>query len=225
MILSVIKGCYPYFSVIALIVIIWRIRIKAWTRKESLLLAFFLAHLILEILQIVVGDGKWSISRRYLLPVAPLLFVWTAYGASRIYHAYRVKIPRGIWMALIAALVLFSLYDGIAPSLKGLYSKRKKGESEVIAMAAPVIRQHYTGVREDAPPPHKLIYRSPFRPVVWCKFPAVGLMAGGRSEPSPFEEKPDFYVLPDKAPYPTDTVEIATIHAQNFKYIIYQRRN
>ncbi|NMD89250.1 hypothetical protein HF882_21935, partial [Victivallis vadensis] len=85
MISAIVKGSYPYFSLLAFCVIVWRIKTGLWNRRETIVLVCFAGHLLLEILQLIVGDGKWEISRRYLLPAAPLLFGWTAYGLLILY--------------------------------------------------------------------------------------------------------------------------------------------
>lgn len=111
MICAIIKGCYPYFSILAFCVIVWRIKAGLWNRRETIVLVCFAGHLLLEILQLIVGDGKWEISRRYLLPAAPLLFGWTAYGLRVLYLQYRFRIPAWcLWSAgCLALAILFSM--------------------------------------------------------------------------------------------------------------------
>ena len=143
MISVIVKGCYPYFSILAFCVIVWRIKAGLWNRRETIVLVCFAGHLLLEILQLIVGDGKWEISRRYLLPAAPLLFGWTAYGLRVLYLQYRFRIPAWcLWSAGCLALAIL-FFDGMAPSLKNYYSRRKHGELEVIAQAVPAIRANY----------------------------------------------------------------------------------
>ena len=71
---SSLKGFYPYFAIPAFIIVIYRVRKKLWTRSESLLLLFVILHLVFEALQILIGARTLYMSRRYLLPCAPLLF-------------------------------------------------------------------------------------------------------------------------------------------------------
>lgn len=223
MTIAIFKGCYPYFSLFAVCVIIWRIRTGLWNRRETIVLGCFAAHLLLEVLQIIIGDGKWEMPRRYLLPAAPLLFCWTAYGLRELYRKYRARIPAwGIWCSVFAAITLL-LYDGMAPTLKDYYSKRKKGVTKVIAVAAPWIQREYSGKKQDAPPRHRPVYRSPYRPVVKSDFPALGFLAGGRSEPSPFNDAPDFWVLSKTTLSPADGVFCCEFTADDFAYVIYRR--
>lgn len=224
MIVTVFKGCYPYFSLLAFFVIIWRIRTGLWNRRETVVLACFLGHLLLEILQLAVGDGKWDFSRRYLLPTAPLLFAWTAYGLWSLYRKYRMKIPMWSLWSVAVLLIVCLLYDGLAPSLKNYYSKRKKGAAKVIAVAVPWIKAHDSGLPPDTPPRHLQMYRSPYRPVVKSDFPALGFLAGGRSEPSPFEDIPDFWVLVSTLPVPEGSEKCHEFSVGMAEYIIYRRR-
>ena len=225
MIIAVFKGCYPYFSLLAICVIIWRIKLKLWSRQETIVLTCFTTHLLLEILQVIIGDGKWEISRRYLLPAAPLLFSWTAYGIWILYQKYCLHLPRwNVWGGIILMAIL-SLYDGLLPSLKNYYSKRKCGEAGVIATAAPWIKLHHSGKKQDFPQRHLLLYRSPYRPVVKSNFPALGFFAGGRSEPSPFRESPDFWVLPTTLPPPQGYKSCYKFTVGVFSYTIYQNKH
>lgn len=221
MISAIVKGCYPYFSILAFCVIVWRIKAGLWNRRETIVLVCVIGHLLLEILQLIIGDGKWEISRRYLLPATPLLFGWTAYGLRVLYLQYRSRIPAWcLWSAGCLALAVL-LFDGMAPSLKNYYSKRKRGELEVIAQAVPAIRANYVGPATDQVPAHRQIYHSHRRPVVWSEFPAVAFFAGGRSEPSPFCDTPDFWILRPNEPEPPAR-KLLEMNANGFCYILYQ---
>ena len=79
------------------------------------------------------------------------------------------------------------------------------------------------GVCRDNVPVDKLIYHSPYRPVVWSEFPSIGFRAGGRSEPSPFGEIPDYWVLRAGDPPPSGAYRLAEIDARGFSYIIYKK--
>lgn len=223
MTVTVFQGMYPYYSAIALVVMIMRIRRRLWTRTETLLLACVLIHAVGEILQIVLGDAKSDLPRRYLLPVAPLLFAWTAYGLCRLWRVCRGWPLRAV--LVVAAMVLSAvlLYDGMLPTIKNRRPKYKKSETaRLIGAAVPIIRQNYRGASEERPPVHKLMYRSPYRPVVFCKFPHAAFAAGGRAEPSPFLDKPDFWILPIGDPPPADAVKIADIDTGKSRYAIYK---
>ena len=107
------------------------------------------------------------------------------------------------------------------PALKNYYSRRKHGELEVIAQAVPAIRANYVGPATDQVPAHRQIYHSHRRPVVWSEFPAVAFFAGGRSEPSPFCDTPDFWILRPNEPEPPAR-KLLEMNANGFCYILYQ---
>ena len=225
MIESIFKGMYPYFSIFAFLIIICRIAAKRWTKAETLLLLCLVLHTVGQILQVVAGDGKWDIPRRYFLPASPLLFVWTAYGVYGMIRRYRQTFCtyKRYWVAIAVLLGMLLLYDGFAPTLKAMYSKRKRGEAALAAAAVAVIRADYQGPLKEKVPVHKLIYHSPYLPVVWCEFPVIGLLAGGRAEPSPFEDKPDYWVLRSGELPPPEAVRLMEINAQGFIYVLYKR--
>mgnify|MGYP001226798993 CR=1 FL=1 len=224
---AVFKGMYPYFGVAALAVILWRIVTGRWTKAETMILICLLFHTVGQIVQVAVGDGKLDMSRRYFLPAAPLLFVWTAYGVDLITWRYRRTfcIHRKYLIAVVVMLVILLFYDGFAPTLKGIYSERKRGEAVLVEKAVIVIQNDYHGVWRDNSPVDKLIYHSPYRPVVWSEFPSIGFRAGGRSEPSPFGDIPDYWVLRAGVPPPSGAYRLAEIDAQGFSYIIYKKTN
>lgn len=58
-------------------------------------------------------------------------------------------------------------------------------------------------------------------PVVWSEFPAVAFFAGGRSEPSPFCDTPDFWILRPNEPEPPAR-KLLEMNANGFCYILYQ---
>ena len=220
---TILQGGYPYFSVIALVVMIMRIRRKLWTRAETLLLVCVLLHATGEILQIVIGDAKSDLPRRYLLPVAPLLFAWTAYGLCRLWRSCRNWPMRTVLVAAAAELGAVLIYDGMLPTIKNRRPEYQKSErTRLVIEAARIIRKNYRGISEERPPVHKLMYRSPYRPVVFGKFPYAAFAAGGRAEPSPFLDKPDFWVLRIEEPPPADAVKIADVDTGGARYAIYQ---
>ena len=48
--------------------------------------------------------------------------------------------------AVVIMLVILLFYDGFAPTLKGIYSERKRGESVLVEKAVMVIQNDYHGV-------------------------------------------------------------------------------
>ncbi len=220
--IPLLKGIYPYFSIVAFAVIVHRIRKKLWTPAETILLLIYVVSTLLPILQIMIADNKVEFSQRYLLPSAPLLFGWAAYGVFMVYERYKGKYVRQLCV-LGAILALALLLDGWGATMKFYTSRRMRVERIVTDTAATFIRGHYTGPKLDSPTRNLDVYHSPFRPVVWNgkKFPFIGAAAGGRPEPSAFNDKPDYWVLPAAAS-PAGK-ELHRFTALGEEYVIYGR--
>ena len=219
--IQIIRGCYPLFAVIAVGVMIWRIKTRTWRRGESVILAALVLHIILEYLQLVAGDGKCDLPRRYLLPVAPLLFVWTAQGAVEIFRKWQaVK----FWKYAAASLiVMFLIYDGMKPSLKHYLPGRKGTEAQICTIAGKWIREDYQGKKQTAASRHGYMYHSPYLPTVYCRYQNLSYSSGGRVEPSPFCDLPDYWVIPESEELPVGGVVKHTFRAGKEKFLICKR--
>lgn len=223
MIVPLLKGCYPYFSLIAIAVIIWRIRTKRWTAPETLVALALVLHIFLEFMQMLVGDGKFEMHRRYLLPVAPLFFIWTAYGIIELYQKFLLRKHKKMVIEGVLILVIFCLYDGIRPSLRHRFSKKKAIETQVSFLAGTWIRSDYDGPAQNSAIQHPDMYHSPFLPTVQSPFPAVAFVCGGRAEPSPFCDPPDYWVLSEITPAPEHAEEKCRFKAGKYHFVIYKR--
>lgn len=179
---AVFKGFYPYFAIPALAVICYRIHRRLWTRGETFLLVFVLAHALLQILQIVVGTHILYISRRYLLPCAPLLFGWCAWGIWTFSVWFRNRCGergRAALIAVCSVLAVLLVADSLAPTLKRHLSGEKSREREIVETVAPVLREDYRGTRRSVPVRDSERYISGFRPVVVSDYPSLGYWSGG----------------------------------------------
>ena len=144
---GVFKGFYPYFFLPALPVIAWRLARRKMSVEEKILLAALLGHTALLILQIGVYDQYLYVSRRYLLPAAPLAFGWTAMAVllcnewlrsklkSKTYGLLAIALP-----SLIGALLLL---DATAPILKVQLSEKKRLQQEALFKCAAWIKSDY----------------------------------------------------------------------------------
>ncbi len=212
---NIIKGFYPYFAVPAAAGIAWRIAAKRWRRAESIVLGLALAHLLLLLAQSGL-EGNWYLSRRYLLPAAPLLFGWAAWFIAQCYRRF----PRIIVILAIAA-GLFLLYDAFRPALEEF--TRTKGRRRLLAveLIAPVIRADYSGPAFFRPRLQWREYCSPARPVVRSPFPILGLSAGGRHWEESTSESltPDYWVAETNSPPPNDRyVPMETFVLEEIEY-------
>ena len=93
-------GTYLHYSIIAFAVIVYRLTSDRWTKNESTLLFLFLAFYFGTVAQILVVDRILFVSRRYLLPFAPLLFGFTAIGVVKFYD----WLKRPLLFAILAVL-------------------------------------------------------------------------------------------------------------------------
>ena len=223
MIEPLLKGCYPYFSLFAIAIIIWRIRTKRWTMQETIVALALLLHGVLEILQLWIGDGKFAMHRRYLLPVAPLFFVWTAYGMVELYQYYDLgKYKKWLFVA-IAISALFLFYDGIRPSLRHRFSAKKGIEAQTARFAGEWIRADYCGPLRISAARHPEIYHSPFLPTIQSPFTSIAYACGGRAEPSPFCDPPDYWVLSETIPAPEKAKAAYRFCVDKNHFVIYKR--
>ncbi len=182
---SLVKGAYFFFSLPALAIILWRIYRRRWTRAESILLALFLGHTLIILLQIIIVDHKLYVSRRYLLPAVPLIFGWTAMAAWWIHRQLLHKLPPnwGKWVfAILCIAAGIGLYiDALMPQIKMYSTSKRVLERQAAETWAEFIRNDYHGSRR--PAGHKINiheYRTFFRPTVACaEIPALGYLAGG----------------------------------------------
>ncbi len=138
-----IKGFYPYFALPALAVMVGRLRRGGWRPEETLLLLALALGAGSMIVQIAAADRTWYMSRRYLLPFAPVLcgflgWGWVAVGARLTMRTRR-------W-ALGAAVVLGVLLygDALRPALKDYTSARRRRHRAEIQALAEAIRADRT---------------------------------------------------------------------------------
>jgi len=182
---SVAKGYFFWFAIPAVVMIVLRIRSREWTGSETLLLAVWAGHGLLLILEILIFDRYLYVSRRYLLPAAPLAFGWTAlairelYGfcARRFSAAGVRKIATGIAILAGAALYL----EAIAPELKARFYPDEMERRDAMLVWSAKIRALYPGPSHQAAPLRRTeSYHTFRRPLVVCEaLPQLGYLAGG----------------------------------------------
>lgn len=183
---SSLKGFYPYFAIPAFIIVIYRVRKKLWTRSESLLLLFVILHLVFEALQILIGARTLYMSRRYLLPCAPLLFGWCAWGIAEFHHHLKSLLCPGGRIAfniILFILAVILLIDGLMPTVKSYTSPEKSHKRKIVETLTPLLREDYKGVRFTPRPTEASRYQAPFRPIVASRYPALGYWSGGSHVP------------------------------------------
>lgn len=221
---AIIKGFYPYFALPALIVIGYRIYRKRWTRGETFLLAFVLGHTLLQVFQTVAGTHIFYISRRYLLPCAPLLFGWTAWGILALFAWSKKrygKRGRRILLSACSILAVLLIADSLVPTLKEYLPGKKSVERQVVETVAPVLRSHYHGAARSAPVWDSECYLSPFRPVVVSKYPALGYRSGGAHATPAAKIRYDYWLVEEGERPPANGSEVFFFEISGKQYRVY----
>jgi 4-amino-4-deoxy-L-arabinose transferase-like glycosyltransferase len=183
---SLIKGFYPYFFLMAIPVIFLRIHYKKWQKEETILLIAVMGHALLLIAQIAIFDHKLYVSRRYLLPVSPLAFGWSAIFIIWIWTYLNKLVPRyanryTAW--IIASLLAALLYlDGAVPAIKNYTNRQKKRERRATMALAAWIKNDYQGERTINRTKVWKSYLSNQRPLVISpELRVLGYMTGGQN--------------------------------------------
>lgn len=139
---SCFMGTFPYYSLVALAVIAYRIRAGVWKGKETVLLVMFLFFYLGLILQILTLDHAADVSRRYLIPFAPLLFGFAAWGVVRFYD--RLKRPL-LFYVLVLPLIALLVWDSTIPVSKEYHSAWRVAENASIESVSDFIKADYKG--------------------------------------------------------------------------------
>lgn len=205
---SLLRGSCFIFAIPALAVIAVRCRKKRFGAAEAILAGVWVGHMLAIVLQVLIADGYLYVSRRYLMPAAPLLFGWTALFVIWIREQIAARFPgragERLWRGAATAAVVALLANAADSQLDKRFSEKERFERETIRKWAEAIRSGYNGApaRNNA----KLwleCYMSYRRPVVVCHImPELGYLAGGEGFSTTFGDAvrrgfdPDFAVMP-----------------------------
>lgn len=180
------KGFYPYFFLLAVPVIVMRIYRREWKTEESILLAVLLGHAFLIVMQIIIFDKYLYISRRYLLPVAPIAFGWSAIGVLVLWGWMRSKMPllnyRVAAPAVFAACAITLLADSAMPVIKVYTSRNQSTERQATLVMAEFIKKDFdnSGARINREL-DCFSYRSNRRPLIISDLNVIGYCSGGQN--------------------------------------------
>ncbi|MBQ7732015.1 MAG: hypothetical protein IJT68_09285 [Lentisphaeria bacterium] len=209
---SCFGGTYPHYALIAFAVILYRLTSDLRTRSESLLLFLFLAFYIGTIAQIVIADHTLYVSRRYLIPFAPLLFGYTAIGVLRFKD--RIRCP-ALFGLLTVLVVLTLLWDATGPIVKEYYTSKRIALNASNRDIAEFIRADFKGAKTRGELPVWWYEpRSPARPVLKDAPFQLSYMVGGTYWNAFFPDDPvDYLLVPagegaDAAPVPDGFVQV-----------------
>lgn len=190
---SFFGGTYLHYSVIAFAVIVYRLTSDRWTRNESTLLFLFLAFYFGTVAQILVADRILVVSRRYLLPFAPLLFGFTAIGVLKFCD----WLKRPILFAFLAILVVLALiWDATGPIAKEYRTESRIALNASNKTIAEFIRADYKGEKSRGELPVWWYEpRSPARPILKGAPFQLSYMVGGTYWNEYFPDDPVDYLL------------------------------
>ena len=207
-IMSVFKGMYPYFSIPAFIIVLYRIKRKFWTSEETILLLFVFFHVAIEIFQILVGAQILYMSRRYLLPCAPIIFGWLAWGIVHLFIPY-IKTQRhrfysiAVFIAVIIMLLL--IFDGARPVIRTYTSSEKKHERRIVKKLVHKVKEISQKNLISNIAVNKDHYVAPYSTRIGSDYPALAYWSGGRHVSLP-TSKCDILVLKSEQKIPRNFV-------------------
>ncbi len=197
------KGFYPYFAVIAIPVIAFRLARRRMSLEEKIILAALLGHAFLLVLQIAIHDHYLYVSRRYLLSIAPLSFGWTALGVFMVVDKLKTSIPdrhfKPACCGVLSVLAIALLADAAGPLLKNVTSK-KKGQARIAVLEASAwIKSDFKGPAKKDFPFDAVTYSSNRLPIVFeGDFHGAGYLSGGQAAASSQLKEADYLLLKDK---------------------------
>lgn len=222
--ISIFRGSYPLFSIFAFLVVIYRIRKRQWTVYETILLSIFILSFLLQIFQNVIGIRELFISRRYLMPFAPLMFGWAAWGLCELYRKLSFTWQKLV-MILAGLAIIALIWDGARPTLKSYTNKKKRIERKAVKIASEWIRNDYKGEKYGPAQSQAHFYFSALRPRVFTTYPACGYWCGGSSmQPGMSDEKDADYALQEeKIKIPQGMKACYRFPVEDRIFVIYKR--
>ena len=191
----------PLWSVPALIGVVFRLRDRAFSHAEQLLLVIIAVHTLVVVNQIVLYDRTVMFSLRYLVPVSPLGFGWTFCGVCAIAVLLGRYVPgvktRPATAVLLTAYVCGALFHCLGPLLKDYFEPRHKAVRSGTLRLAEIIRRNAPArSRAAAPAFDSADYECAAAPGVYfehdSKYCVSAYLAGGRMVRG--IENADFYV-------------------------------
>ena len=204
---AILRGSCFFFAIPALVMLAVRCRKKRCSPPEAILAGAFAGHTLAIVFQVLIADGYLYISRRYMLPAAPLLFGWTALMIFDIREWIAARFPgragERLWRGMVTAAVIMLAANAADGQLDKRFGEKERFKRETIKKWSEAIRAGYNG--PPARTPAKLwleCYMSYRRPVVVCyEMPELGYLAGGESFSTTLKDgirrglDPDFALL------------------------------
>lgn len=142
-----VDGFYSPFALVAYAVLAARVWTRTVSRKEWLVVAVFFGHHALQVAQLWVGDGVLNslVERtRYFYPLAPLLWLWTAYGVWRLW-ALRTRWRGALRVAMACAGAALFVYEIPVRTARQVLHGSRSETRRAGEYFAPIIRADYKG--------------------------------------------------------------------------------
>ena len=120
---SILEGMYPLFGVIALVVIVGRLRRRLLSPGEFFLLFWIIFHLLLFVFLWAQGV---LVSKRYIIHAIPLYFGWTAIGLINLTQYTQDRLGangKRILLSCFAVAVLINIWNGNKRALRRFKEK------------------------------------------------------------------------------------------------------
>ncbi len=224
-VLDFLDGFYPFFALPALLGIYLRWRKKQWNRGDTLLITLWLGHNLLIALQLLIYDGNYYISKRYLMPAAIFGFGWTAEAVLEILD--RLK-KFGRWRMLIPAIPALALWlDAAWPGIKSRTYGKHCREREAVLQLAEAIKKDYRGEEYGYREPDKIFYYPPDRPWIFCLYRGQDVIYPSGGSPAKDMAEADYLVLLSDKSYLADRENfelLAAAEGHRRKYELWRRK-
>ncbi|MBS1372115.1 MAG: hypothetical protein HPZ91_19395 [Lentisphaeria bacterium] len=210
------EGFYPAYLLPVLLGAAWRIRRRQWSVEESVLACVVAGNAVVTALLILLGERYFYLSKRYLLPAAPLAFGWGGYFAISLWEYCRGRWRK--WFPVPVAVLIFVVCAGIlygaalGPVIRGFTSGKQCARKNAVLTCAEAFRKDYRGESRGERRFLLTNYRSNRRPfvVVPDAVDAAPMLAGGSRV---FDRRmADYLVLaPEAAPPSPEWRRIAEV--------------
>ena len=148
---DVFRGSLAYYWIAVLPGVIIRLCRKEWRCEESLLMLFFILHLVVVMAQFILFKNRFYVSNRYLESALPLLFGWAAYFTTMVWKLLDFTQKKWLYprwylrtaaAVLIAVPIVIYLIFAYVPVLELVGQGRKKRTLTELHRIAGAIRAH-----------------------------------------------------------------------------------
>lgn len=153
-------------GILSLMAVVWRVRMRVFTREEIVLLAIVFVNWAVICAQINVADGVVFPEKRYWIQSFVLMCGWAMWGLDRVTEVLSRKkhVCKYILPVLVIVLIIFDFVMVFKPHIP---IGRRYAYYKACAWAEDVIRKDWQGSERDLNNPFSIKeYHRPNRPVV-----------------------------------------------------------